>query len=277
MKQADTGKGLRLGREGLNASRQGRKAAKKEEGKERMGVCSLRAACAHEQKLVLLRGLGARLLLFVVVLCITASPSAARADIPWSEAEARAARENAALAARPQGHDGTFFIICTLYYTPKESGFTAGRGFDDTPETRPGLRGRRYPHDFLISVKKEGFGRMVESVGGREYLRYLGGGVYGFSTSPTGSGGHLQPRVSCAMRGRPHAGLGRGAEISTESETVQEVFGSTRWKIVDTGGGLRRWQIDLYWGEDEPLGPGHLMARPRGTEFEYAYAVATVR
>ena len=43
---------------------------------------------------------------------------------------------------------------------------------------------------------------------------------------------------------------------------------------MDTGGGLRRWQMDCYYGDDEPLGPGHLMARPRGTTFEYAYAAA---
>ena len=33
-------------------------------------------------------------------------------------------------------------------------------------------------------------------------------------------------------------------------------------------------QIDLYYGEDEPLGPGRLMGRPRGTTFEYGYAEA---
>ena len=26
------------------------------------------------------------------------------------------------------------------------------------------------------------------------------------------------------------------------------------------------------YGEDEPLGPGRFMARPRGTTFEYAYS-----
>jgi hypothetical protein len=60
--------------------------------------------------------------------------------------------------------------------------------------------------------------------------------------------------------------------IETPSSTVHEISGSTRWKIVDTGGGLRRWQIDLYYGEDEPLGPGRFMARPRRTTFEYAYS-----
>jgi hypothetical protein len=64
--------------------------------------------------------------------------------------------------------------------------------------------------------------------------------------------------------------------IETSSSTVKEVFGSTRWKIVDTGGGLRRWQVDLYYGEDEPLGPDRFMGRPRGTTFEYAYSNARI-
>jgi hypothetical protein len=70
--------------------------------------------------------------------------------------------------------------------------------------------------------------------------------------------------------------LRRGVIIETSSSTVKEVFGSTRWKIVDTGGGLRRWQVDLYYGEDEPLGPGRFMGRPRGTTFEYAYSNAKI-
>src|SRR5438552_12592069 len=45
---------------------------------------------------------------------------------------------------------------------------------------------------------------------------------------------------------------------------------------MDTGCGLRRWQIDCYFGEDEPLGPGKFMGRPRATTFEYAYANARI-
>jgi len=62
--------------------------------------------------------------------------------------------------------------------------------------------------------------------------------------------------------------------VETASAEVQRVFGSSRWKVVDTGGGLHRWQMDCYYGEDEPLGPGKLMARPRGTTFEYACSTA---
>src|SRR5690348_2253271 len=89
---------------------------------------------------------------------VVVSWSHVRADIPWPEVVQRLASENEKLARRPQGHNGEYFVVCTLYYTPKESGFTSERGFDATPVTKPGLNGRTYPRDFLRSVKKEGFG-----------------------------------------------------------------------------------------------------------------------
>ncbi|MFN2540594.1 MAG: hypothetical protein ABR514_00290 [Chthoniobacterales bacterium] len=199
-----------------------------------------------------------------------------RADIPWPEVVKRLAYENEKLARRPQGHNGEFFLVCTLYYTPKESGFTFERGFDATPVTKPGLHGRTYPRDFLRSVKKEGFGRIVRPVNGRHYIRYNGGNSYVFASQPTGGGGVLVPRYSAAAK-RGQRGLGFGTLLETNNATVKDVFGSTRWKIIDTGGGLRRWQIDCYYGEDEPLGPARLMGRPRATTFEYGYTEAKVR
>lgn len=199
-----------------------------------------------------------------------------RADIPWPEVVQRLVEENEKLARRPQGHDGEYFVVCTLYFTPMESGFTAERGFDATPVTRRGLRGHEYPIDFLLSVKKEGFGRLREAVDGCDYIRYNGNDSYTFARHVVGRGTNaLVARESAAARSGQR-GFGQGADIETLSETVKGVFGGICWQIVDTGGGLRRWQIDLYWGEDEPLGPGRLMARPRGTEFEYAYAIAKV-
>src|SRR5438876_8379610 len=194
-----------------------------------------------------------------------------RADIPWPEVVQRLAYENAKLARRPQGHSCEYFVVCTLYYTPMESGFTFERGFDATPVTKPGLHGNAYPRDFLRSVKKEGFGRIITPVNGRNYIRYNGGDSFAFASRPTGGGGSLVARFSAATK-PGQSGLRHGVIIETPSSTVREIFGSTRWKIVDTGGGLRRWQIDLYYGEDEPLGPGRFMARPRGTTFEYAYS-----
>src|SRR5437588_11080542 len=119
----------------------------------------------------------------------------ARADIPWPEVTQRLASENEKLARRPGGHAGEYFIVCTLYYTPKESGFTAGRGFDATPVSKPGLRGRRYPRDFLRSVMKEGYGRIMTPVNGHNYIRY-NRGSYGFSSAPSGRGGTLIPHFS---------------------------------------------------------------------------------
>ena len=214
---------------------------------------------------------------FIAVACSLSSLVQIRADIPWPEVVQRLADQNEKLARRPQGHAGDYFVVCTLYYTPMESGFTFVRGFDATPVTKPGLHGRKYPHDFLVSVRKEGFGRLHETVNGCSYMRYNGGNSYAFARHPVGRGvAPLTPRFSAATRGGQRD-LGYGLIIETPDSTVRQVFGSTRWKIVDTGGGLRRWQIDLYWGEDEPLGPGRFMARPRGTTFEYAYSDAKVR
>ena len=202
---------------------------------------------------------------------------AIRADIPWPEVTARVVKENELLARRPQGHAGDYFVVCTLYYTPMESGFTADRGFDITPITRPGLNGRKYPADFLAAVKKEGFGRLREPVNGCDYVRYEGGRSYRFARHVVGRGSDTLVARSSAATHRGQRGLTAGVFIETLDETVKKVFDSTRWKIVDTGGGLRRWQVDLYWGEDEPLGPGRLMARPKGTEFEYCYSAVRVR
>ena len=198
---------------------------------------------------------------------------ALRADIPWPEVVQRLKIENEKLERRPGGHSGEYFIVCTLYYTPKESGFTFERGFDATRVTKRGLHGHTYPRDFLRSVMKEGCGRITTPVNGRNYIRYYRGS-YGFSSAPSGGGGMLVPHFSAAAR--LSGPLRRGLVLEIISEEVQRVFGSRRWKIVDTGGGLRRWQLDCYYGDDEPLGPGKLMARPRGTAFEYAYSTVRV-
>src|SRR5712671_1350046 len=122
------------------------------------------------------------------------------ADIPWPEVVQRLAYENDKLARRPQGHNGEYFVVCTLYYTVKETGFTFERGFDATPVTKPGLHGRKYPRDFLRSVKKEGFGRVREPVNGYNYIRYNSGNSFGFASRPTGGGGTLVPRFSAATK-----------------------------------------------------------------------------
>src|SRR5260370_27997036 len=165
---------------------------------------------------------------------LSASYSQLRADIPWPEVVQRLAYENEKLARRPQGHNGEYFVVCTLYYTPKESGFTFERGFDATPVTKPGLHGRTYPRDFLRSVKKEGFGRIATPVDGRHYIRYAGGNSFGFASHPTGGGGVLVDRYSAAAK-LGQSGLRRGAIIETESPAVQKVFARTRSIIIGAG------------------------------------------
>src|SRR5256885_757730 len=135
------------------------------------------------------------------------------------------------LARRPQGHDGEYFVVCTLYYTPKESGFTFERGFDATPVTKPGLRGRTYPRDFLRSVKKEGFGQISRPVNGKHYISYAGGGSYAFASHPTGGGGVLVARYSAAIKSS-QGSLRHGAIVETFSPEVQKVFRSNRWRIM---------------------------------------------
>ena len=181
----------------------------------------------------------------------------------------RLKEENARLAARPGGYDGTYFVICTLYYTPVESGFTAERGFDMTMETKPGLRGNKYPRDFLRAVKLEGYGRITIPVNGRSYIAY-DGGHYVYDTAPKGRGvTPLIPCKSAAVKLGDQALKGK-TRLETDAPELADVFGNAEWTIIDTGGGLRRWQLDLYWGEDEPRAPESI-GRPRGTEFEYAY------
>ena len=173
--------------------------------------------------------------------------------------------------------DGTLYsgiFFCTIYYTPKESGFTAARGFDTTPTTAAGLKNRMYPRDFLAAVKKEGFGRLLTPVDGRHYVRWVGDGSYAFARAPLGRRGEvLEPRRSCAISGR-NPFLRQHETITIKSSAVNGETGKDEWFICDTGGGVHPLQIDLYWGEDEPRGPiGRQRARPAGTWLEYAFEV----
>lgn len=124
-----------------------------------------------------------------------------------------------------QAADGAIYpriFFCTIYYTPKESGFTADRGFDATPVTATGLRGRKYPRDFLFAVKKEGFGRINEAVDGRNYIRWMGDKRYAFADAPVGRRGEvLVPRRSCAISSR-NKFLRQHARLRIKSQTINE-------------------------------------------------------
>jgi hypothetical protein len=165
-------------------------------------------------------------------------------------------------------------FFCTIYYTPKESGFTAERGFDATAINAAGLHGRKYARDFLLAVKKEGFGCLSEPVEGRNYVRWLGDNRYTFADKPVGRRGEvLVPRHSCAISSRNRF-LHQHGRLRIKSQTVNDETGSDEWFVCDTGPAVHPLQIDLYWGEDEPRGAvGRQRARPRGTWIEYAFDV----
>lgn len=172
--------------------------------------------------------------------------------------------------------DGPLYEIfyCTIYYTPKESGFTAEKGFDDTPTSAPGLGKHKYPADFLKAVKKEGFGRLVEPVKDKAYIRYSGSGRYAFAKQALGNRGNvLEPRRSAAISTK-NKHLRQRMKLLIDSPELRAVMGTTEWEICDVGGGVHPLQIDLYWGEDEPQGAiGRQRARPAGTKMEYAFDV----
>lgn len=239
----------------------------------RFPIC--RAGASPASRLPASGALALQALKAFVVFAFAFGPSECLADIPWKEVKVRVTAENERLSKRPGGRAGTYFVVCTVYYTPKESGFTAERGFDVTPVAAAGLKGRKFSRDFLAAVKLEGFGRVNEPMKGLNYIRYQGRGRYSFAQQPLGRGTTvLVPRQSAAARGRKF--LKPGDVLVIEDPEIRKIFGSTEWTVADTGGGLRRWQLDLYWGEDEPMAPQYL-GRPKGTTFEYGYAEAKVK
>lgn len=153
----------------------------------------------------------------------------------------------------------THYFFCTVYYTPRETGFTKELGYNVTPTTPRGLS-RSFPADFVKATGIEGFGRMKENSGANPYLKY--DGTWGYRTRILGNRNNtLQDRESLAVhRGNPlfHPGV----RVWILDPELYNTFGAMRYQTADTGGGLYRSQIDLYWGEDDPLGPGADIWRP---------------
>lgn len=151
---------------------------------------------------------------------------------------------------------------CTIYYTPLENAFVRGAGFDLTPETRPGLEGKTYPRDFLRAIALEGFGKIRNPVKGKGYICF--NGKWSYTEAPLGRRSvPLQPKLSCAVSTRS-SGFKQGELILLRSKELPLEIESRPWKADDTGPGVGRNQIDLYWGEDAPSGPGEGLQRPAG-------------
>ncbi len=163
----------------------------------------------------------------------------------------------------------THYFFCTVYYTPREAGFTEERGFNTTPDSLRALRSKKYGADFVKATYVEGFSRLAEPVGGRPYLSYDGK----FHTRILGNRNNtLIDRESIAVhRGNPLFGKTTRAWILDPQ--LYNQFGAVRFQVGDTGGGLFRSQIDLYWGEDDPLGPGADIWRPASCDVAVRWIV----
>ena len=153
----------------------------------------------------------------------------------------------------------THYFFCTVYYTPRETGFTKERGFNMTPATPRGLS-RSFSADFVKATGIEGFGVMEEPNGSSPYLKY--DGTWGYRTRILGNRNNtLQDRESIAVH-RRNSLFAPGVRVWILDPAFYHTFGALRYQTADTGGGLYQSQIDLYWGEDDPLGPGADIWRP---------------
>lgn len=149
------------------------------------------------------------------------------------------------------------YFFCTIYYTPLESGFDAARGFDLTPTVMKGSSGSKFAADFVRAVVMEGFGRLAEPVDDKLYLAYSGRlhqRILGNRNN------ELVPRESIAVNTKNPL-VPSGRKVWILDPEVYNQFGAALYTVADTGGGLFRNQIDLYWGEDDPRGPGAGVAR----------------
>ena len=153
----------------------------------------------------------------------------------------------------PESH----YFFCTIYYTPLETGFVADRGFDLTPTVMKGSGGKKFGADFIRSVIMEGFGRLAEPAGDKPYLAYNGR----LHTRILGNrNNELVPRYSIAVNTKNRL-VPSGRKVWVLDPEIYNQFGAALYEVADTGGGLFRNQIDLYWGEDDPRGPGSGIAR----------------
>jgi 3D (Asp-Asp-Asp) domain-containing protein len=149
------------------------------------------------------------------------------------------------------------YFFCTIYYTPLETGFVADQGFDLTPTVMKGSGGKKFGADFIRSVIMEGFGRLAAPINDKSYLAYNGR----LHTRILGNrNNELVPRSSIAVNTRNRL-VPSGRKVWVLDPEIYNQFGAALYEVADTGGGLFHNQIDLYWGEDDPRGPGSGIAR----------------
>lgn len=167
---------------------------------------------------------------------------------------------------------GSHYFFCTVYYTPLETGFCDELGFDLTPQAMKGSGGRKFGADFIRSVVMEGFGRLADPIDGRPYLAYSGR----LHTRILGNrNNELVPRYSIAVNTRNRL-VPPGRNVWVLDPEIYNQFGAALYEVADTGGGLFHNQIDLYWGEDDPRGPGSGIARAASCDVSVRWIVPVI-
>ena len=161
------------------------------------------------------------------------------------------------------------YFFCTVYYTPLETGFVAERGFDLAPTTMKGSGGKKFAADFVRAVVMEGFGRLARPADGRPYLAYSGRTHQRILGNRNNE---LVPRESIAVNTKNPL-VPSGSKVWILDPEVYNQFGSALYTVADTGGGLFHNQIDLYWGEDDPRGPGSGVARAASCDLAVKWIV----
>jgi hypothetical protein len=167
-------------------------------------------------------------------------------------------------------HPPIHYFFCTVYYIPRETGFTEERGFDMRPDPR--LRGGKFGRSFARAVRMEGSGRLAQpGPKGEDYIDYLGK----YRKHPIGNRNNiLTDRKSAAVH-RHNPLFRHGTPLRVLDPHIFNTFGSTAFETGDTGGGLFRGQIDLYWGEDDPMGPLDLF-RPASCDVAVRWIVPVI-
>jgi hypothetical protein len=174
----------------------------------------------------------------------------------------------ASFETQPSSH----YFFCTIYYTPLETGFCAERGFDLSPKVMKGSGGKQFPADFVRSVVMEGFGLVAEPVNNKPYLAYNGR----FHARILGNrGNELVPRYSIAVNTKNPL-VPSQRKVWVLDPEIYNQFGAALYEVADTGGGLFRNQIDLYWGEDNPRSPGSGIARAASCDVSVRWIVPVI-
>lgn len=167
-------------------------------------------------------------------------------------------------------HPPIFYFFCTVYYVPRQSGFTAEGGFNMATDTR--LRGRKLPKAFVDAVRMEGTGRLAQpGPQGQDYISYLGDLR---KTSLGNRNNTLVDRKSAAVH-RRNPLFRHGTPLRVMDPAIYNTFGGTGFETGDTGGGLFPSQIDLYWGEDDPRSPREIY-RPASCDIAVRWIVPVI-